>query len=346
MGRGFTGGQRVEWRRESALGSTRSTLEDGGNAGAGTRPPTWPELLCWVEVFFDDPLGLPLVGFAFLAGEIDFGRRVAAGVQGEGVADFLLPGFHRGGEACDVGGVGGIVVNGARFVGIVLQIEELAVTEFWITDKFPAFVAHGALDLDVGEEDGVAEALFGVGPERADALAEDAGGRSDTGEFAERRENIEEVGECLDGFALGDAGAADDEGRAHRVFEYALFAEEAMAAEGEAVVGGVDDDGVVGETAGFERGEEAADLGVEVLDHCVVFGELVADHRFGARPGTEVFVAAAAHGAVVEGELRKKVFRERRAGGVVGREAGRGLPGVVRGGEGDVAEKWFRVGLR
>lgn len=111
------------------------------------------------------------------------------------------------------------------------------------------------------------------------------------------------------------------------MFEDALFAEEAVAAEREAVIGGVDDEGVVGEAAGFERGEEAADLGVEVLHHCVVFGELVADHRLGARPGTEIFVAAAAHGAVVEGELRKKVFRERRSGGVVGGEAGGGWRG-------------------
>ena len=302
-------------------------------------------LLCWVEVFFHDPLGLPLISFAGLAGEIDFGRWVAAGVQGEGVADCGLPCLHGGGEAGDVGRAGGVVVDAGGFVGIVLQIEELTVTEFWITDKFPAFVAHGALDLDVGEEDGVAETLFGAGPEGADAFAEDAGGWSDAGEFAEGGENIEEVGEGLDGFAFGNAGAADDEGCAHRVFEYALFAEEAVAAEGEAVVGGVDDDRVVGEAAGFERGEEAADLGVEVLDHRVVFGELVADHRLGARPGAEVFVAAAAHGAVVEGELREEIFRERRAGGVVGGEAGRRLARVVRGGEGDVAEKWFRVGL-
>ncbi len=92
--------------------------------------------------------------------------------------------------------------------------------------------------------------------------------------------------------------------------------------------------------------EEAADLGVEVLDHRVVFGELVTDHRFGARPGAEIFVAAAAHGAVVERELGEEVFWEGRTGGVVGGEAGRRLARVVRGGEGDVAEKWFRVGLR
>ena len=83
----------------------------------------------------------------------------------------------------------------------------------------------------------------------------------------------------------------------------ALFAEESVAAEGEAVVGGVDDDGVVGEAAGFERGEEAADLGVEVLDHRVVFGELVADHRLGAGPGAEVFVAAVQARAQAQGEV-------------------------------------------
>ena len=127
--------------------------------------------------------------------------------------------------------------------------------------------------------------------------------------------------------------------------EDALFAEEAVAAEGETVVGGVDDDGALGEATGFERGEDAADLGVEVLDHRVVFGELVADHLLGARPRAEVFVAASVHRAVVEGELREEIFRERRAGGVVGGETGRGLARVVGGGEGDVTEERFRVGL-
>ena len=116
-----------------------------------------------------------------------------------------------------------------------------------------------------------------------------------------------------------------------------------MASEGETVVGGVDDDRVVGEAAGFEGGEEAADLGVEVFDHRVVFGELVADHRFGAGPGAEVFVATAGHGAVVKGELREKVFREGRAGGVVGGKAGRGLARIVGSGVGDVAEERLRA---
>ncbi len=105
-----------------------------------------------------------------------------------------------------MGGVGGIVVDGAGFAGVGLEIEELAVAELRVADEFPAFVADGALDLDVGEENGVAEGRLRAGPERAHAFAEDAGGRGAAGEIAERGENIEEAGGGLDDLFWGMPG--------------------------------------------------------------------------------------------------------------------------------------------
>jgi hypothetical protein len=42
---------------------------------------------------------------------------------------------------------------------------------------------------------------------------------------------------------------------------------------------------------GGQRVQDSADLRVEVLDHAVVLGELIADHVLRPRPGREVLVA-------------------------------------------------------
>ena len=69
-----------------------------------------------------------MVGLAGFAGEIDLWGRGAAFVEHESIADFLLPGLHRGGEARDVGGVGGVVVDGAHQCRL-LHGSRLGVTE-------------------------------------------------------------------------------------------------------------------------------------------------------------------------------------------------------------------------
>ena len=69
-----------------------------------------------------------------------------------------------------------------------------------------------------------------------------------------------------------------------------LLAEEPVAADRQAVVAGEDDEGLPGLAAGREGIEDAADLGVEVLDRRVVIGEVLADHPGRSRPGGEPLV--------------------------------------------------------
>ena len=70
-----------------------------------------------------------------------------------------------------------------------------------------------------------------------------------------------------------------------------LFAEEPVAADGQAMVAGEDDQRVVVLAARLQRLEDAADLGVEELDGGVVVGEVLADDFGRARPGGEFLVA-------------------------------------------------------
>ena len=68
--------------------------------------------------------------------------------------------------------------------------------------------------------------------------------------FAEGGEEVGAVAESV-GLADGDAGTGDDAGDADGFFVDVLFAEEAVRADGEAVVAGVDDDGIVELAGGF-----------------------------------------------------------------------------------------------
>ena len=124
-------------------------------------------------------------------------------------------------------------------------------------------------------------------------------------------------------------GPGDDQRHAHAVLEHALLAQQAVAAQGQAVVGGEDDQRVV-RLAGLLQGREnPPDLLVHVRDQAVVFGQLIADHGLGARPGRQVLVAAALHHAVVEGQLRQEVRGQRgQAGDSTARDR---LSGGMRG---------------
>ncbi len=63
-----------------------------------------------------------------------------------------------------------------------------------------------------------------------------------------------------------------------------------MAADGEAVVAGEDDEGLPCLPARREGVEDAADLGVEVLDRGVVVGKVPADDLWSPRPRGELLV--------------------------------------------------------
>ena len=145
----------------------------------------------------------------------------------------------------------------------------------------------------------------------------------------------------------GNAGAADEEGDADGiVFVHVLFADEAVAAAGDAGIGAVNDNGVAGAGQRVEGIENAADLGIEVGDVAVIFGEVAADVIGRAGPGEKFFIAHE-HFAVVPGMLGEKVLRERNlVRRVIEGEAGRHDMRVVRSVKGNVAEEGaVRVGL-
>ena len=131
-----------------------------------------------------------------------------------------------------------------------------------------------------------------------------------------------------------DAGGADDARHAGAVLVQVLLAHQAVLAHGEAVVGGVDHDGVFRPPGLGEGVEHPPDPRVQVGDHAVVVGHVPAHHLRRAGPRGQQLVAVAQL-AVVEGVLRqvaggqgqllrrveRRVFR-RRGARIVGRGEG------------------------
>jgi len=79
------------------------------------------------------------------------------------------------------------------------------------------------------------------------------------------------------------AGPVHDEGDAGGLFVEDVLPPEAMFAHHIAMIGGVDDEGVVGESVGVEGVEELADHDVDVVDERPVGGTGAQDHLFGCR---------------------------------------------------------------
>lgn len=109
-------------------------------------------------------------------------------------------------------------------------------------------------------------------------------------------------------------GGDDEEGDAGGLFEEAALVPEVVLAEVPAVIGGEDDDGVVGELEAIEGGENAASLGIDITDA----GEIAADGGTSLlRRGSDVIAgngnAAGGEGNVgfiVGGLVRKRDFVE------------------------------------
>lgn len=117
-------------------------------------------------------------------------------------------------------------------------------------------------------------------------------------------------------------------------------------ANGEAVVGGEDNDRVVGASGGFEGLEDPADLGIHVGDEGVVFAAVQLDRLRCAGPGRQLFVAQvlAASDILHERIGRLVVLRDRdRVGRVKVDKLLWGLSGVVRGIKCEVEEEGFGV---
>jgi hypothetical protein len=109
-----------------------------------------------------------------------------------------------------------------------------------------------------------------------------------------------------------------------------LLAEQAVAAQGQPLVGGEEHDRVGEPALPLEGGEHAAQLRIHALDERVVVGQLLGDRLLSQRPGQELLVADG-EVAVVEGMLGKEVGRRGRLVAVVPpADLGQRLPRVVR----------------
>ena len=141
------------------------------------------------------------------------------------------------------------------FVRIRLEIEELGdgFALDVVANHLPSFVADGFLgvfSVPVGVESGIADLGFFAGDDSGEALAVDGFWGGEIQNFAESGEEVGAIAEGV-GLAHGNARAGDDEGDADGFFVDVLFAEEAMRTDGEAVIAGVEYDGIVELAGGF-----------------------------------------------------------------------------------------------
>ena len=183
-----------------------------------------------------------------------------------------------------MGGLDGEVV---ALVGILVEIVKLFEVGDEGADVFEVFLAnedavghllvHGLFAVEVGEDvgaeflaggehhGGVGPGGFGVFEERRKVVAADVPGGGEAGELEDGGGDIDAAdGDVADGVFGDCAGHGEDEGRAD------FDAAEAVLAEGEALVGGEDDEGVFDLFSFFEGGHEAADGFIEAVDALVI----------------------------------------------------------------------------
>src|SRR5438034_8745742 len=96
----------------------------------------------------------------------------------------------------------------------------------------------------------------------------------DAGQFECRRHHVLQVNRRVNFSVGGCARSGDNERHANGVIVKVLLAEEAMMADGEAVIGREENPGVVGQAAPVELIENAADLRVEMRDESIVFAAM------------------------------------------------------------------------
>ena len=156
------------------------------------------------------------------------------------------------------------------FAYVVVEVVELDLARFESLDQLPVAHADDAGGgLAAGEVvgkvpvDGVAVEVFGTGEEGHEAGAVDGRGGFGAGQVGEGREEVDgEDGLGARRAGVDEAGHAGDEGDADAaLIEHALAAAEwGVGCDGvAAVVGGEEDQGVLGEVELFEEGGEAAD---------------------------------------------------------------------------------------
>jgi len=225
-----------------------------------------------------------------------------------------------------------------------LQVEQLGGANVLhrIFDKLVAVVANSSLDVLVCEKERGVDGCAAI-DHWQQACSFDRVGDGDIGQFAECGVEVVYVAQAGAFFCFWDCGAGDNQRDMDAVLIEVLLSHKAVAADSEAVVGGKDNNCVVGLARFLQRVEHPADLGVSVGNHGIVIGGVPAN--FGRRPGPgcELLVADS-HFAVIEGMLGHKTFGQVQLFGVVHIAIFlRCGPRVVRGGIGNVHEEGLVV---
>jgi hypothetical protein len=112
-----------------------------------------------------------------------------------------LPLAKQLGQAMPLAGRRGRIREVVQLCGVAPEVEKLGFVDLGIDNQLPPIVAKGPLDLTVGGEDRVAD----LGPisvedrQKAEAFATFR--RRHMGDVPERREDVEQISECVDPLA-------------------------------------------------------------------------------------------------------------------------------------------------
>lgn len=255
-------------------------------------------------------LGVSL-GITFRFGEIILLRlRIVAG-QRQGVIRKHLLTLQQRGESLHFSGMLRVSGEVVRLLRIALQVEELGLVDFWIDHEFPAIIANGALNVGVGSENRF-PMFFGASLQYRSKTEPLAALRfCDVGELAQRGKDVQQVAEGIGLSALRDARSRDDEGSMHGVVVEVLFPEESVAPDGQSVITGKDDEGVVQLAARFKGIEDTGNLRIHELDIGIVVRKVLLHNFRGAGPRGQFFIADD-HAAIIKGMLGEKVGGDRR----------------------------------
>ena len=139
------------------------------------------------------------------------------------------------------------------------------------------------------------------------ALLQDA----NAGQFEAGRHHVLQVNRRVDFSIAGDTGTDGNERHTDAMIVKVLLAEQTVMADGQTMIGGEKNVGVVSQRRFVECVENAADLRVHVRDDRVVFLPMHFDGMFRPREGAQFLVAESptATNSVLEGILRLEVDR-------------------------------------
>lgn len=226
----------------------------------------------------------------------------------------------------------------------MMQVKQLVAVDGWVADQFPAIIADCALDVPVAKYQFAACRLTGVTQDFCEIDSFTRWWSGDRTLCAEGWHEIEQIAHGGSGLIGSNAGASDDERDADGIeFIEILFADQAMAAAGDARVGAKYDDGIGGIRGVIEGIEDAADLRIEKRDVAPVISDHLLGAGSGARVGEQQFIAHR-HFAVIEWMLGHEIlWQECGIRRVMKSKVMRHDVRVMRTIKGNVTKKWLIV---